>query len=319
MPAGTSTGSNYLNVDLLNSDAADDRAQEVYVLYRHTFDLGRVMDRKFATSGVRGLGVTAGFDWNTKNDPGYGSRKRMLVLGPTVFFDVPGFLNAGVFLLYQSNQPAAAHIARYTYDLHAMLGLNWAIPLGRGFSFEGYLNYIGAKGLNEFGGPTAPEFNFDGQVMYDLSGVTSLTKNTFKLGFDNQVLAQQVRQPTHGAGLAGKDAHGPRRIPLLKRGAAGFSPRLRSPGPGRGPAPPAPRAASAGNVSQKYNFDDMLGARGGVAIEGLPHREPGRGQNCRQAGGIPHARQQRAPGLSMRSGERQNLAPVPSFIPFGVP
>ena len=51
--------------------------------------------RDFKAGPIRGWGLTAGFDWNTKNDAGYNSRKRMWVLGPTVSFDVPGFLNSG--------------------------------------------------------------------------------------------------------------------------------------------------------------------------------------------------------------------------------
>src|SRR5262249_8804500 len=79
--SGTKYGSNFFNVDLLNSDGKDNHAQEAYVVYRYTLDLGKATDRKFEWGPVRGMGLTAGFDWNTKNDPGYGSRKRMLVLG----------------------------------------------------------------------------------------------------------------------------------------------------------------------------------------------------------------------------------------------
>jgi hypothetical protein len=202
--SGYKYGTNFFNIDLLDSDGTDNHAQEAYVVYRHTLDLGKVMDRKFEWSGVRGLGLTAGFDWNTKNDPGYGSRKRMLVLGPSMFFDVPGFLNAGVFMLYESNQPAAAGIPRYTYDWHPMLNLAWGIPIGGGFSFEGYLNWIASKGNNEFGGGTAPEFNFDGQIMYDLSGVAGWGKNTFKVGFEYQYWRNKFGNPSSVPGSLAK-------------------------------------------------------------------------------------------------------------------
>jgi len=195
--SGYKYGSNFFNVDFLMSDGKDDNAQEAYVVYRHTFDLGKVMDRKFEYGPVSGMGLTAGFDWNTKNDPGYGSRKRMLVLGPTFFLATPGFFNAGIYLLYESNQPAAAHIARYTYDLHPMLGLTWGIPIAgaSGFSFEGYLNWIAAKGTNEFGGPTAPEFNFDGAIMYDASRWVGADKGRFKVGFEYQYWRNKFGNP----------------------------------------------------------------------------------------------------------------------------
>jgi hypothetical protein len=202
--SGYKDGTNFFNIDLLDSDGTDNHAQEAYVVYRHALDLGKAMDRKFEWSGVRGLGLTAGFDWNTKNDPGYGSRKRMLVLGPSVFFDVPGFLNAGVFMLYESNQPAAAGISRYTYDWHPMLNLAWGIPLGGSFSFEGYLNWIASKGTNEFGGGTAPEFNFDGQIMYDLSGAPGWGKNKFKVGFEYQYWRNKFGNPSSVPGSLAK-------------------------------------------------------------------------------------------------------------------
>jgi nucleoside-specific outer membrane channel protein Tsx len=192
---GYKYGTNFFNVDLLDSDAKDNNAQEAYVVYRHTLDLGKVSNRKFEFGPVRGLGMTAGFDWNTKNDPGYGSRKRMLVLGPTAFIDVPGFLNVSVVALWESNQPAAAKIDRYDYDVHPALMAGWGIPLGAGFSFEGYLNYIAAKGKNEFGGPTVAELNFDGQVMYDVSPHVGAAKNTFKVGFEYQYWRNKFGNP----------------------------------------------------------------------------------------------------------------------------
>jgi nucleoside-specific outer membrane channel protein Tsx len=195
---GSKSGSNFFNIDLLQSDSKDDNAQEAYVVYRHTFDLGALMDRQFDFGPVRGVGLTAGFDWNTKNDPGFGSRKRMLVVGPTFSLKTPGFLNAGIYLLNESNQPAAAHIARHTFDPHPMLGLAWGIPIAwaSGFSFEGYLNWIAAKGANEFGGPTAPEFNFDGAIMYDASRWVGADKGRFKVGFEYQYWRNKFGNPS---------------------------------------------------------------------------------------------------------------------------
>ena len=184
--SGYKYGSNFLNVDLLDSDNRDAEAQEAYVVYRHTLDLGKVTGKDFKMGPVRGLGLTAGFDWNTKNDPGYASKKRMLVVGPTLFMDVPGFLNVGLYVLHESNKPVGV-ASRYTYDTHPMLGASWGIPIGAsGFSFEGYANWIAAKGKDEFGGQTAPEFNFDGQVMYDVSGAMGMGKNTLKAGLEYQ-------------------------------------------------------------------------------------------------------------------------------------
>ena len=76
--------------------------------------------------------LTGGFDFNTKTDAGYNSKKRMLVLGPTVMFDVPGFLDVSLLALNKSNAPynSFSHVAtpRYRYKTHAMLTAAWGIP-----------------------------------------------------------------------------------------------------------------------------------------------------------------------------------------------
>jgi len=193
--SGYKYGSNFFNVDFLKSDNVDSNAQEVYVVYRHTLDLGKVTGKNLAFGPVRGTGLTAGFDVNTKNDPGYGSKKRMLVAGPTLMVDVPGFLNISLLALWESNQPVGI-TSRYHYDTHAMLNMAWGIPIGNtGLSFEGFMNYIAAKGTNEFGGGTAPELNIDAQIMYDVSPYMGASKNTFRVGFEYQYWRNKFGNP----------------------------------------------------------------------------------------------------------------------------
>jgi hypothetical protein len=138
------------------------------------------------------VGATFGFDWNTKNDVGYNSRKRMLVLGPTLMWDVPGFLNTSVLLLRESNAPSGAFPPistvrdRYTYDTHPMLTANWGIPVAEGWSFEGYVNFIASKGRDEVGNPTGAETNLDMMLMYDIGSQFGQPKNRFRVGFEYQ-------------------------------------------------------------------------------------------------------------------------------------
>ena len=40
---------------------------------------------------------------------GYNSKKRMLVAGPTLMFDVPGMLNVGLNGLWESNAPYSGY------------------------------------------------------------------------------------------------------------------------------------------------------------------------------------------------------------------
>lgn len=195
--SGYKYGSNYLNVDMLLADEKDPSApgalsgsQETYVVYRHTLDIGKINGSPIAFGPVRGVGLTLGFDWNSKSDAGYNSKKRMLVAGPTLMFDVPGFLNASLLLLNESNAPYNAYsktaVPRYTYKTHAMLNAAWAIPFNAGIplSFEGYANFIGSKGKDEFGGNTKAETHIDMQIMYDISEAAGAAKNTLKVGLE---------------------------------------------------------------------------------------------------------------------------------------
>ena len=197
--SGYKYGTNYLNIDMLESNSTDGNAQEAYIVYRNTVDIGKVMNKDLSWGFARGFGGTLGFDWNTKNDDSYSSRKRMYVAGPTVMLDVPGFLNVSILALWESNQPldnGTRLASRYEYRTHPMLNAAWGIPFGdSGFAFEGYVNYIAAKGNNEFGGPTAPELNFDGQVMYDLGSRIGMGKNTFRVGLEYQYWRNKFGNP----------------------------------------------------------------------------------------------------------------------------
>lgn len=197
--SGYQYGSNFFNVDFLQSDSKDPAslnqssgAQEAYVVYRHTFDLGKISGKELKFGAIRGLGVTAGFDWNTKNDVGYNSRKRMLVLGPTLMWDVPGFFNTSLVLLQESNAPSGAFPpianvkSRYHYKMHPMLTMSWGIPLSDQFSFEGYANLIANKGINEVGQQTGAETNIDMQVMWDISGIFNSKPKSFRIGLEYQ-------------------------------------------------------------------------------------------------------------------------------------
>ena len=195
--SGYKYGTNFFNIDLLLSDGKDpagagstNGAQEVYIVYRNTLDFEKMTGKSFKAGPMRGLGVTLGFDANTKNDAGYNSKKRMLVLGPTVNVDVPGFLSVSLLELWESNAPyntfTNVSTPRYDYKTHPMLTAAWGIPIGSlPLSFEGFANFIASKGKDEFGNDTAAETNIDMQIMYDVSTLWG-AKNVFKLGFEYQ-------------------------------------------------------------------------------------------------------------------------------------
>ncbi len=215
-------GSNYLNVDLLLADDKDPSApgsksgsQETYIVYRHTLDIGKISGSAIDFGPVRGVGATLGFDWNTKADAGYNSKKRMIVAGPTLMFKVPGFFNTSLLAIFESNAPYNGYtqtsVPRYTYKTHPMLSSAWLIPFNVGvpLTFEGYANFIGSKGKDEFGGDTKPETHFDMQVMYDISVAVGTPKNTFKIGVEYEYWKNKFGNDDGGPAGSGATAKTP--------------------------------------------------------------------------------------------------------------
>lgn len=195
--SGYKYGTNYFSADWLLSDRKDPAspgsnagAQEIYAVYRHTLDIGKVAGTDLKVGPFRGFGFTVGFDANTKNDVGYNSRKRMLVAGPTAMLDVPGFLNVSLLQLWESNAPHVRNgpsFSRYHYDPHPMLNLAWGIPVGATpWTFSGYANFIAAKGRDEFGNATKPETNIDLALMYDAGSLVGAGNKAFLVGVGYQ-------------------------------------------------------------------------------------------------------------------------------------
>jgi hypothetical protein len=206
--SGYKYGTNFFNVDMLMSNGADpayhtpgganrdfskSTAQEVYVIYRNTLDLGKLTGKSFKTTGVRGLGFTGGFDFNTKADSGYNSKKQMVVLGPTAFIDVPaGFLNVSLLQAWESNAGYGWNAStgayqgydRKSYTPHPILSANWGIPFTAivPLEFQGVANYIASKGELENGHASTKETFIDLRLMYDMSGAVGAAPKTLKVG-----------------------------------------------------------------------------------------------------------------------------------------
>lgn len=223
--SGDKYGQNFFNAELLQSNSADPGAlsgqvgskstgaQEVYVVYRRLMDLQKITGKSFSYGPVKGMGITAGFDWNTKNDS-YGSKKRMLAVGPTWMMDVKqGFFNVSLLMLDESNDPNSSTAGRYSYKKHGDLSLAWGVPAGiANLSFEGWADYIASKGKDEFGGDTKPETHINASLMYDVSEPVGVAKNTVKLGVGYEYWKNKFGNDYTGA--AGKGAFA--KTPLLK-------------------------------------------------------------------------------------------------------
>ncbi len=220
--SGYQYGANYFNVDLLQSDHNDpgslaqkSGAQEAYVVYRNTTDIGKVLGRELAHGAIKGVGATIGFDWNTKNDVAYNSRKRMLVFGPTLMWDVPGYLNTSIMLVRESNAPSGAFPpvsevrGRYSYATHPMFSASWGVPVAEGWSFEGYFNVIAGKGRDEVGNSTGAETHLDMQIMVDLARYFQLPKKRFRLGVEYEFWNNKFGNTERTTGNRGQRASTP--------------------------------------------------------------------------------------------------------------
>lgn len=192
-------GNNYFNLDLLLSDEDDllapgdeAGADGASLVFRHTFDIGRIRGREIGFSALRGVGATVGFNLTTRDAVGASSRRRMLLAGPTLMWKVPGFFNTSLLLLHESRAagdafgPIADLPGRRNDELHPVLSASWGIPVSRLWSFEGIANVIGAKGVDEVGDETGAQANVDLQMMFDAGAALGHRKNMFRIGVEYQ-------------------------------------------------------------------------------------------------------------------------------------
>jgi hypothetical protein len=203
--SGYKYGSNFFNVDMLKSNNQDlasgggGGAQEVYVVYRTTLSGSAVFGTPLKYWGViRDIGLTGGFDFNAKDDQ-FSSRVYKWALGPKFSFDVPGFFDVAVVWRYEHNHNWYATGPGFgTADCTpintvycnpnvkfrdtAALESAWLIPFPVGnvpMKFQGFLNYIGAKGTMGTGQGTAPELLLEFALMVDVGSFAAHKDTVF--------------------------------------------------------------------------------------------------------------------------------------------
>jgi nucleoside-specific outer membrane channel protein Tsx len=190
-------GSNYLNIDYFKSDSKDPAsgtgssgASEFYLTYRHQLQYGKVTGTPLAFGVIRDVALTAGFDLNTK-DTTLGPRKQVIVVGPTIKFDVPGFLDLGLWYYRERNhcgippclEPGAS--SDLTFDSTYLINATWGIPFEVGsvpLKFQGFVNYVGTKGKDYTGHDTAKETLMRTSLMVDVGQVLVGRKNVAYVG-----------------------------------------------------------------------------------------------------------------------------------------
>ena len=190
-------GSNYLNIDYFKSDSKDPAsgtdsggAAELYLTYRHQLQYGKVTGTPLAFGVIRDAGLTAGFDLNTK-DNAAAARKQVIVVGPTLKFDVPGFLDVGLWYYRERNhcgippclEPGAR--SEVTFDPTYLINATWGIPFEVGsvpLKFQGFVNFVGSKGKDYTGHDTAKETLLRTSLMVDVGQVLASHKGTVYVG-----------------------------------------------------------------------------------------------------------------------------------------
>ena len=193
--SGYTLGQNFANLDVFQSDDKDPTqrngstgATEFYLTYRHQLHLGKIFDKSLAFGPVKEVALTAGFDLNTKNTT-FAPRKRLVVVGPTLKFDVPGFLD--VSLLYGKEwnhcglgSPACPK-SDISFDPQAILSVAWGIPFSAGpvpLKFQGFVNVNSEKGRDYAGVKTRTETLMRTSLMVDVGQMTWGKKNTLLMG-----------------------------------------------------------------------------------------------------------------------------------------
>jgi nucleoside-specific outer membrane channel protein Tsx len=187
--SGYKYGQNFFTSDVLMSDGNDPAngeavggagAQEIYSVYRHQLFLSPVTGGSWKFGPVKETAVTAGFDFNSKDDA-FSPRVRKFVLGPTLKLDVPGFLDVSLLYYKEKNHNGIVGAA-VSFDPTYMLSLAWGIPLPAiNAKFDGCLNHTGKKGKDGFGAETEPETLSQFYLMFDV-GTLAGKKGTLYAG-----------------------------------------------------------------------------------------------------------------------------------------
>ncbi|WP_299235153.1 outer membrane protein OmpK [uncultured Halomonas sp.] len=177
--SGYTLGQNFLNLDVLQSDSADPAsggdsgATEAYLTYRHQLHLGKLTAEPVAFGPVKDVALTGGFDLNTKNTA-FAPRKRLLVVGPTLKFNVPkGFADLSLFYAHEWNHCGASFcdVNEIEFDPYYQINLAWGLPFEAGplpLKFQGFYNYNGEKGEDYQGNDTDPEQLMRTSLMLDV-------------------------------------------------------------------------------------------------------------------------------------------------------
>lgn len=187
--SGNKWGSNFFNVDMLQSDKKDPAkgngggAQEVYVVYINQLQLGKITGKKLGVGPITDFALSTEFDFNSKNDA-FAAKVRKFIIGPTVKFGGKWGWADLTFAYYKEKNNNGIVGQSVDFEATHRIGTAWGVNFDAGpvpLKFNGFLNYTGSKGKDGFGNKTGPETLMEAYLMADV-GKFMGAKDTLLIG-----------------------------------------------------------------------------------------------------------------------------------------
>jgi hypothetical protein len=215
--SGDKLGSTFVSIDMLLSDKYDPAqnmstqgATEVFAVLRRGFSMNAMTESKtFSFTGVRDVNADLGLDIGTKNN-GFASHIVRPFLGAQLAFDVPGFLNVGVYVTKEWNNNGLAHDGTFgtggpvDFNVTGAVLAAWGIPLGKlPLQFAGFANVILPKGKDGFGNQTATEIIAQPKILWDVAKTFTSTRSGYELGVGYQYWLNKYGNDNNLAGNEG--------------------------------------------------------------------------------------------------------------------
>lgn len=190
---GWTYGQTFLAVDILkgtdeDEEAADDGgpATEIYAVLREKLSSAKIFGASYG-GVIRDIGLTIGGDVSYDDDAFHG-RVRKFVVGPTIDFEVPGFLSIGLLLGTEHNYNGIVNTPvdfDPTWRIETAWGLPVPLDIGVPMTFKGYMNIVGPKGTDGFGNDTVYEILLETALMFDVGTLLDAPKS-LQIGFGYQ-------------------------------------------------------------------------------------------------------------------------------------
>ncbi len=180
-------GSNFASADILFSNANEPAnnssggSTELYGVYRGQLSPDKIFGINTGFGPIQAINFEFGGDAETENTA-FAPNKKLLVVGPNFHINMPaGFLTVGVHFSkeWNNNGIAGALAAQGVPGVHTPVSFSpapefelvWLYPLaftGLPLDFRGFLNAVGPKGQDGFGGNTYWEILSRPQINLDL-------------------------------------------------------------------------------------------------------------------------------------------------------